>query len=126
MGKIRYIGASNWDSWHVVKAGETARRIGAEPITSNQLWYSLADRGIERSIVPACRDQGVGVIAWGAVAHGFLSGRYRRGAERPEPGARNERAVAIESNSWQRLATSQNWDVIDALERVAQDRGAAM
>src|SRR5262249_54777627 len=44
-GKIRYVGVSNWDGWHVVKASEIARAGRLSPLVSNQIWYNLADRG---------------------------------------------------------------------------------
>src|SRR5688572_23688339 len=58
-GKIRYVGASNWDAWHVVRANGAADRAGIPRILSDQVWYCLADRTMEHAILPACRDQGV-------------------------------------------------------------------
>src|SRR3972149_3603799 len=46
-GKIRYIGVSNWDGWHVVKANVFAGASGLTPVLSNQIWYNLADRSAE-------------------------------------------------------------------------------
>ena len=76
-GKIRYVGVSNWDGWHVVKGNAHAQLAGLTPIVSNQIWYSIADRVAEFSMIPACRDRKVSIIAWGALAGGFLSGKYR-------------------------------------------------
>ena len=64
-GKIRYIGVSNWDGWHVMKATTIARFTNLTAPISNQIWYNLADRGAEHSIIPACRDAKVSTIAWG-------------------------------------------------------------
>ena len=64
-GKIRYIGVSNWDGWHVMKASTIARFTNLTAPISNQIWYNLADRGAEHSIIPACRDAKVSTIAWG-------------------------------------------------------------
>ena len=119
-GKIRYVGVSNWDGWHVVKANMVAQSRGLTPIVSNQIWYSLADRTAEHSVIPACRDQHVSIIVWGAVAQGFLSGRYRRGAEDPLPGSTFHIMQDSESSAWCNLAVERNWATLDVLDRVAQ------
>ena len=77
-GKIRYVGVSNWGGWQVVKANMHADRYGLTPIVSNQIWYNLADRTAEFALIPACRDQDVSIMVWGAYAQGFLTGRYTR------------------------------------------------
>ena len=122
-GKIRYVGVSNWDGWHVVKGNSIAKSAGLTPIVSNQIWYSIADRVAEFSVIPACRDQDVSIIAWGALAGGFLSGRYRRGAEGPRPGSGFEVQEDDESTSWKRLAIERNWATLDVMDRVAESYG---
>jgi aryl-alcohol dehydrogenase-like predicted oxidoreductase len=72
-GKIHYLGVSNWDGWHVVKARAVAESSGFLAPISNQVWYNLADRSIENSVLPACRDQGVSIIAWGGTGRGHLA-----------------------------------------------------
>jgi aryl-alcohol dehydrogenase-like predicted oxidoreductase len=119
-GKVRYGGVSNWDGWHVVKANVHARHAGLAPLISNQIWYNLADRSAENSIIPACRDVGVGIIVWGALGQGLLSGRYRRGADNHPLAVhgidtRSDRGVT----SWTRLASETTWKTVDALERIA-------
>ena len=81
-GKIRYVGVSNWGGWQVVKANMHAHRYGLTPIVSNQIWYNLADRTAEFALIPACRDQDVSIMVWGAYAQGFLTGRYTRDMDR--------------------------------------------
>jgi aryl-alcohol dehydrogenase-like predicted oxidoreductase len=122
-GKIRYIGVSNWDGWHVVKANTYARFEGLTPLVSNQIWYNLADRVAENAIIPACRDQSVSIIVWGALAQGFLTGRYRRGAKEPAPDSRFELMEDVESSSWKNLAVERNWATLDALDRIAKGHG---
>lgn len=122
-GKIRYAGVSNWHGWGVAKANTFARLSNVTPIISNQIWYSLADRVAEREIVPACRDQQVSIIAWGALAQGFLCGVYRRGDTAPRPGSGIAGSEDTEPSSWNKLATEKNWRLLDILERVAQERG---
>ena len=122
-GKIRYVGVSNWDGWHVVNANNHARRFNLTPIVSNQIWYTLADRVAEFSIIPACRHQNVSIIAWGVLGEGFLTGRYRRGASCPHPGSRFDLLKDSEMCSWRNLAVERNWRTLDVLERIAQRHG---
>lgn len=121
-GKIRHVGVSNWDGWHVVKASLMTRSQDLAPIIADQIWYNLADRGAEHSIVPACRDSGVGVIAWGALAQGFLSGRYKQGARNAAPGTKLAQMKAAESAAWGRLATAQNRELLGTLDRIGKDQ----
>ncbi len=124
-GKIRYIGASNWDGWHVVKANTFAGSAGLTRLVSNQIWYNLADRVTEHSLIPACRDQKVSILAWGIFAQGFLSGRYRRGSRRPE-GTRFDIMKNCESSSWENLAVEKNWAVLDTLDDIAKTHGKSI
>lgn len=119
-GKIRYVGVSNWDGWQVVKANLFARQYGLTPIISNQIWYTLADRVAEFSIIPACQDQNVSIIAWGVYAEGFLTGRYRRGAQAPRSGSRFEVLKETEMCSWRNLAVERNWHTLDVMEEIAK------
>lgn len=125
-GKIRYVGVSNWDGWHVVQANLHARQFGLTPILSNQIWYTLADRVAEFSIIPACRANDVSIIAWGVYAEGFLTGRYRRGATGPRPGGRFDVLKDSEMCSWKNLAVERNWATLDVMERIAREHGKAM
>lgn len=122
-GKIRYVGVSNWDGWHVVKANMYAKANGLCPIVSNQIWYTLADRSPENAIIPACRDQNVSVLVWGAVAEGFLCGKYRRGNEAAQnPSPKMLMAKDTEMNSWKNLAIDRNWDTIEVIAEIAEKR----
>jgi aryl-alcohol dehydrogenase-like predicted oxidoreductase len=122
-GKIRYVGVSNWDGWHVVKANMFARQYGLTPVVSNQIWYNLADRVAEFSIIPACRDQNVSIIAWGVYAESFLTGRYGWGNQAPHPGSRFELFKDSEMCSWKKLAVERNWKTLDAMARISEGHG---
>ncbi|GGQ59897.1 aldo/keto reductase [Couchioplanes azureus] len=86
-GKVRYVGASNYAGWQLMKALGTADRTGAPRFVSQQIYYSLQARDAEYELIPAAVDQGLGVLVWSPLAGGLLSGKYRRG-ERPPPGFR--------------------------------------
>src|SRR4051812_40582864 len=82
-GKVRYIGASNYAAWHLMKALAISDSRHLERFASQQVYYSLQNRDIETEIVPVSIDQGVGILVWSPLAGGLLSGKYRRGVEAP-------------------------------------------
>jgi aryl-alcohol dehydrogenase-like predicted oxidoreductase len=83
-GKIRYLGSSTFPADAIVEAQWVAEKRGRERFRCEQPPYSLLARGVERDVLPACRRYGMGVISWSPLAGGWLSGRYRKGAELPE------------------------------------------
>lgn len=75
-GKVRYIGASNYAAWELMKALGISDRLGLNRFISVEPSYSLADRTPEQELVPLCLDQGVGIIPYYPLAGGILSGKY--------------------------------------------------
>jgi aryl-alcohol dehydrogenase-like predicted oxidoreductase len=82
-GKVRYVGASNYAAWHLMKALGIAERRGLDRFVSQQVHYSLQNRDVETELVPVSIDQGLGILVWSPLAGGLLSGKYRRGVEAP-------------------------------------------
>lgn len=80
-GKVRYIGASNYASWQMLKSLTISERLGLAKYVSVQPGYSLVDRGIERELVPFCVDQNIGIIPYFPLAGGILTGKYAGGAK---------------------------------------------
>lgn len=75
-GRARYVGLSNHAGWQVARA---ATLLGEDPgLTAVEAEYSLLQRGIEREVLPAAEDLGVGVLAWSPLGRGVLTGKYRR------------------------------------------------
>src|SRR5215468_4807116 len=89
-GKIRYLGSSTFPADAIVEAQWVAERRGRERFRCEQPPYSMLVRGVERQVLPACDRYGMGVICWSPLAGGWLTGRYRRGAELPSS-TRSER-----------------------------------
>lgn len=77
-GKVRYIGLSNFPAWQIAKADAVARVLGTTRFCSAQIYYSLVGREVEREILPAVREHGLGTMIWGPLAAGFLAGKYGR------------------------------------------------
>ena len=82
-GKVRYVGASNYAGWQLLKALGTADRLGLPRFASQQIYYSLQARDAEYELIPAAVDQGLGVLVWSPLAGGLMSGKYRRDRQPP-------------------------------------------
>ncbi|MFC9972074.1 aldo/keto reductase [Spirillospora sp. NPDC127200] len=77
-GKIRAFGCSTFPAEQIVEARHVAERRGLHRFRTEQPPYSVLARGVEASVLPVCRDAGMGVLTWGPLASGFLTGRYRK------------------------------------------------
>lgn len=82
-GKARYVGCSNYPAWQVALALGASARMGLTRFDCVQPRYNLLFRDPENELLPLCRDQGLGVIAYNPLAGGFLSGKYQ--AQQPPP-----------------------------------------
>jgi aryl-alcohol dehydrogenase-like predicted oxidoreductase len=82
-GKIGYAGSSTFPASQIVQAQWAAERRGLERFVCEQPPYSILVRGIEDEVLPVCQRYRMGVIPWGPLASGWLSGRYRKGREIP-------------------------------------------
>ena len=79
-GKVRYVGISNYAGWQTAKAAALqAARPGSTRLVSTQMEYSLLQRGIEREVVDAAQDAGLGILPWSPLGRGVLTGKYRHG-----------------------------------------------
>ena len=124
-GKIRYYGLSNFTGWQLTKAVHLARALNlAGPVTL-QPQYSLLAREIEWEIVPAVIDAGLGLLPWSPLGGGWLSGKYRRD-QRPAGATRLGEDPGRGMEAWDRRGTDRTWQVIDAVQKIAEDRGISM
>jgi aryl-alcohol dehydrogenase-like predicted oxidoreductase len=101
-GRVRYAGVSNYCGWRIARAVTWQRAVpGRAPIVANQVRYSLVDRGIEREVVPACAELGVGIFPWSPLGGGVLTGKYRSGIPSDSRAATGHRPdlVAAEASS---------------------------
>jgi aryl-alcohol dehydrogenase-like predicted oxidoreductase len=117
-GKVHYIGASTLrpDAWKVARANELARSEGWEPFSVLQPRYNLVDREVEGDYLEMARDEGLAVCPWSPLAQGFLTGKYDR-----SEGLTGE-SRASESSRWEEnYLTSENFDVHDELDAVADE-----
>jgi aryl-alcohol dehydrogenase-like predicted oxidoreductase len=118
-GKVRYIGCSNWHAWQVVKANSISQAYKYEKFVSGQYLYNLVVRDIEREILPACEDQGMGVMCWSPLGSGMLSGKYQR-ADKPDADTRmSKRAKYDVPRYWH----ERGFRIVDEAKRVAAELG---
>ena len=115
-GKVRYIGSSNFAAWQAVDAHWISRANDLAPYVSAQNQYNLLDRRIERELVPACRQFGVGILPYFPLASGFLTGKYRRGAEPPK-GTR----LSLMKRMADQTLTDENFAKLERLDKFARD-----
>jgi len=115
-GKVRYIGCSNFSGWQIADADWTAYHHRFGRFISAQNEYSLLNRGAEAEIAPACEHFGLGLIPYFPLAHGMLTGRYRRG----ETAAEGSRLAGQEGAE---LLTDANFDVVEGLAAYARRKG---
>jgi aryl-alcohol dehydrogenase-like predicted oxidoreductase len=124
-GKVRALGASNYPAWLFAWAVALQDREGWSPFVALQPQYSLVERSIEVELLPFCRAAAIGVLPWGPLGAGFLSGRYRRG-EPPPPGSRMGDAGDDLEEAEHRRAIERNFQVVDAAEAIAAAHGATV
>ena len=119
-GKVRYIGASNYAGWQLMKALGISDRLGIARFASQQIYYSLQARDAESELVPLSLDQGVGILVWSPLAGGLLSGKYRRDVSAPE-GSRH-------LQGWDEPPVHDEdklYDTIDALVAIGDAHGVS-
>jgi aryl-alcohol dehydrogenase-like predicted oxidoreductase len=124
-GKVRALGASNYPAWLLAWAVALQDREGWSPFVSTQPQYSLVERSIEIELLPFTRAAGLGVLPWGPLGAGFLSGRNRRG-EDPPAGTRMANAEDDLEEARHRRAVERNYQVVDAAEAIAAEHGATV
>jgi aryl-alcohol dehydrogenase-like predicted oxidoreductase len=119
-GKVRYVGASNYAGWQLMKALGTADRTGLPRFVSEQIYYSLQARDAEYELIPAAVDQGLGVLVWSPLAGGLLSGKYRRRQE-PPAGSRQ----LTDWNEPPVYDQEKLYDTVEVLVGIGADRGVS-
>ena len=91
-GKVRYAGVSNYAGWQLGAAAAHQRAWpGRAPLVSDQVEYSLLQRGVEREVVPAAQALGVGLLPWSPLGRGVLTGKYRGSVPSDSRGAGERR-----------------------------------
>jgi L-glyceraldehyde 3-phosphate reductase len=114
-GKVLYAGISEWSAANIADGVALTRALNLEPITVNQPGYNLFRRDIELEILPLCRREGIGVVAFSPLAGGLLTGKYRPGQPVPEGSRATGPGAQFLTLSPERL------DKVVRLEAIARD-----
>jgi aryl-alcohol dehydrogenase-like predicted oxidoreductase len=121
VGKLRYIGVSNFSGWQVMKSLALADRHGWPRYVANQVYYSLVGRDYEWELMPLGRDQGLGGLVWSPLGWGRLTGKIRRGQPLPEGSRLHETA-----SFGPPIEDEYLYRVVDALDEVAEETGKSV
>jgi aryl-alcohol dehydrogenase-like predicted oxidoreductase len=119
-GKVRYVGASNFTAWQLMKALGAADAHNWQRFVGHQIHYTPQAREAEFELIPAGLDQGLGTLVWSPLAGGLLSGKYRRDANDPEGTRRAKGWTEPPVHDEDKL-----YDVIDALVEVGEAHGVS-
>lgn len=123
-GKVRYLGCSNYPAWQVALNRGISRRLNLARFDCVQPRYNLLFRQIEDELLPLCRHQGLGVIAYNPLAGGFLSGKYRNLEELPE-GTRftlGKTGELYRERYWHQA----QWKAVEELRKHFEPRGKSL
>ncbi|MBO9637175.1 MAG: aldo/keto reductase [Siphonobacter aquaeclarae] len=117
-GKVRYIAASNFSGWHLMKSLGISEKYGWNRYAAHQVYYSLANREYEWELMPLGLDQNVGALVWSPLAGGRLGGKYSRSKPKPTEG----RVVEGGSPVPQAVISDETFYAItDTLEAIAAE-----
>ncbi len=111
-GKVRYVGFSDSPAWKVAQAQTMAHFRGWNPLIALQIEYSLMERTVEGELIPMAEELGLGVLPWGPLKGGVLTGKYTRANGEKRQGLRGSRGGDI---------TEKQYDIIDAVAKVAEE-----
>jgi aryl-alcohol dehydrogenase-like predicted oxidoreductase len=120
-GKVRYLGASNFAASHLQKSLLMSSMNGWTPFVCLQAEYSLLVRSTEWELLPLCREEGIGFLAWSPLAGGWLTGKYRKN-EAPPPDSRVGRGDRWDDQPEQR-ESELTWNIIRSLVKISRARG---
>lgn len=113
-GKVRYIGASNFSGWQLMKAQSISQQQGYEKLSVHQVYYSLIGRDYEWELMPAQHDQHIGAVVWSPLGWGRLTGKFDREHAIPQQSRLHETAQFAPPVNQERL-----FAVLDVMNEIA-------
>lgn len=120
-GKVRYVGASNFSGWHLMKSLACSDRYGYPRHVAHQVYYSLLNRDYEWDLMQLGSTEGVGAVVWSPLGWGKLTGKIRRGQSAPA-GSR----AAQDPDAGPRYDEERLFRIVDALDLIAQEVGKSI
>ncbi len=120
-GKLRYVGASNFSGWQMMKSLAASERHGWPRYVAHQVYYSLVGRDYEWELMPLGLDQNVGAMVWSPLGWGRLTGKIRRGVAMPEKSRLHDTATFGPPVDDDRL-----YAIVDVLDELAAETGRSL
>lgn len=121
LGKVRYVGISNYSGWQTARACTSQQSESSRaPIVTTQVEYSLLERGIEREIIPAAAALGIGILPWSPLGRGVLTGKYRHSMPADSRGGNADTAGWI-----QPYLDERGRRIVDAIATAAEGLGTS-
>jgi aryl-alcohol dehydrogenase-like predicted oxidoreductase len=117
-GKVRYIGASNWEAWKLARALTISEFKGYARFDTLQAYYSIAGRDLEREFAPMFRHTKTGLLAWSPLAGGLLSGKFSRENQKPENSRRSEFDFPL-------VDKERAWRILDVIRPIGVAHGCS-
>ena len=117
-GKVRYIGASNWEAWKLSRAITVSELKGYARFDTLQAYYSIAGRDLEREFVPMIRHTKTGLLAWSPLAGGLLSGKFSRENQKPKNSRRSEFDFPL-------VDKERTWHILDLMRPIGEAHGCS-
>lgn len=118
-GKTRYIGVSNFKAWQLMKSLGISHTNNWLQFTAAQYQYNLVERGIEAEFNEICQNEGLGIVPWGPLGGGFLTGKYSRG---DKPGQGRLAMMPEETEeSWERRSLEKNWGILEKMDQISSE-----
>jgi aryl-alcohol dehydrogenase-like predicted oxidoreductase len=118
MGKVRYVGVSNWPAWKLAKALTIAEYQRYARLNTLQAYYSLAGRDLEREIVPLLQTEKTGLLVWSPLAGGLLSGKFGRANQKPEGSRRSNFDMPP-------VDKERTWTILETMAPIAANHGCS-
>jgi aryl-alcohol dehydrogenase-like predicted oxidoreductase len=120
-GKVRYIGASNFSGWQLMKVQSIAERYGYEKMIAHQVYYSLIGRDYEWELLPLNHDQNIGAVVWSPLGWGRLTGKFDRNQPMPTQSRLHETEQFAPPVNQEYL-----YQVIDCLKEISLETGKSV
>lgn len=122
-GKVRYIAASNFSGWHLMKSQAVAEKYGWNRYVGHQVYYSLANREYEWELMPLGIDQKIGAIVWSPLSAGRLGGKFGRNKPIPQ-----DTRVAQGGSPVPEMVVNTEvfYNTVDVLHEIAEETGKSV
>ena len=121
-GKVRYLGCSNLFGWQIAKANGISEKMNLEGFIAGQYIYSLVHRELEREVIPAAVDQGLGLMCYSPLGGGLFTGKYK-GMTEPAPGTRISFRTQMDGP---RFWHPKGFKTAEILEQISQETDIPM